>query len=42
MIAKDLISGAVLPLKTSDTGLIAMHWFDEFKDSHLPVVGDSQ
>lgn len=41
MIAKDLISGAVLPLKTSDTGLIAMHWFDEFKVSHLPVVGDS-
>ncbi len=42
MIAKDLISGAVLPLKTSDTGLIAMHWFDEFRVSHLPVVGDSQ
>ncbi len=42
MIAKDLISGAVLPLKTSDTGLIALHWFDEFKVSHLPVVGDSQ
>ncbi len=42
MTAKDLISGAVLPLKTSDTGLIAMHWFDEFKVSHLPVVGDSQ
>ncbi len=41
MIAKDLISGAVLPLKSSDTGLIAMHWFDEFKVSHLPVVGDS-
>ena len=42
MTAKDLISSAVLPLKTSDTGLIAMHWFDEFKVSHLPVVGDSQ
>lgn len=42
MIAKDLISNAVLPLKASDTGLIAMHWFDEFKVSHLPVVGDSQ
>ena len=42
MIAKDLISTAVLPLKTSDTGLTAMHWFDEFKVSHLPVVGDSQ
>jgi len=42
MITKDLISNAVLPLKTSDTGLVAMHWFDEFKVSHLPVVGDSQ
>jgi len=42
MTAKDLISVDVLPLKTSDTGLIAMHWFDEFKVSHLPVVGDSQ
>jgi len=42
MIAKDLISGDILPLKTSDTGLIAMHWFDEFRVSHLPVVGDSQ
>jgi len=42
MIAKDLISGTVLPLKTSDTGLVAMHWFDEFRVSHLPVVSDSQ
>jgi len=42
MIAKDLISGTILPLKSSDTGLVAMHWFDEFKVSHLPVVGDSQ
>jgi len=42
MIAKDLISDAVLPLKSSDTGLIAMHWFDEFRVSHLPVVGDAQ
>lgn len=42
MIAKDLISDDVLPLKISDTGLIAMHWFDEFRVSHLPVVGDSQ
>jgi CBS domain-containing protein len=42
MIAKDLISDAVLPLKTSDSGLVAMHWFDEFRVSHLPVVNDSQ
>ena len=42
MIAKDLISADVLPLKTSDSGLMAMHWFDEFRVSHLPVVSDSQ
>lgn len=42
MIAKDLISQEVLPLKTSDTGLVALHWFDEFRVSHLPVVSDSQ
>lgn len=42
MIAKDLISGTVLPLKASDTGLVALHWFDEFRVSHLPVVSDSQ
>jgi CBS domain-containing protein len=42
MIAKELISGDVLPLKTSDTGLTTLHWFDEFKVSHLPVVSDSQ
>jgi acetoin utilization protein AcuB len=42
MIAKDLISGIVMPLKPSDTGLMAMHWFDEFRVSHLPVVSDTQ
>lgn len=42
MIAKDLISDAVLPLKASDTGLVAMHWFDEFRVTHLPVVSDTQ
>lgn len=42
MIAKDLISTDILPLKASDTGLIAMHWFDEFRVSHLPIVSDSQ
>lgn len=42
MIAKDLISTLVMPLKPSDSGLMAMHWFDEFRVSHLPVVSDSQ
>jgi acetoin utilization protein AcuB len=42
MTAKDLITTDVLPLSASDTGLIAMHWFDEFRVEHLPVVSDSK
>ena len=38
MIAKDLITRDVLPLSPDDTGLTALHWFDEFKVSHLPIV----
>jgi len=42
MIARDLLSREVLPLSVSDTGLIALHWFDEFKVYHLPVVEGSE
>lgn len=42
IIAKDILSDSVLPLKASDTGMIALHWFDEFRVMHLPVVSDSQ
>lgn len=42
MIARDLLSREVLPLSLSDTGLIALHWFDEFKVSHLPVVDGNE
>lgn len=38
MIAKDLLSKEILPLTLSDTGVTALHWFDEFKVSHIPVV----
>ncbi len=41
-IAKDILSSAVLPLKVSDTGIVALHWFDEFRVIHLPVVSESQ
>jgi CBS domain-containing protein len=41
MTAKELISDDILPLKITDTGLTAMHWFDEFKVIHLPVVSDN-
>jgi len=38
MIAADIISNEIPPLKTSDTGLKALVWMDEFKISHLPIV----
>ncbi len=38
MLAKDLITDDIPPLKPSDTGLMAINWMDEFKVSHLPIV----
>ena len=38
MIANDLISDEIPPLKDTDTGIRALHWMDEFKVAHLPVV----
>lgn len=42
MFAKDLVLDIVPPLKTTDTGLKALHWMDEFKVSHLPIVNSSE
>ena len=41
MIAKELISNVIMPLKTSDSGLIALNWMEEFRVSHLPIVNNS-
>jgi len=41
MLANELISDAIMPLKTSDTGLIALNWMEEFRVSHLPIVNDN-
>lgn len=41
MLAKELISNAIMPLKTSDSGLIALNWMEEFRVSHLPIVNDN-
>ena len=41
MLAKDLISDAIMPLKTSDTGITALNWMEEFRVSHLPIVNNS-
>jgi predicted transcriptional regulator len=38
MVASELISYDVPPLKLSDTGVKALDWMEEFKTSELPVV----
>ncbi len=38
MLAKELITDDIPPLKPNDTGLMAINWMDEFKVSHLPIV----
>lgn len=38
MIAREIISDEIPPLKHTDTGEIALRWMDEFKVSHLPVL----
>ena len=38
MFAKELISNDIPPLKTSDVGVKALGWMDEFKVKHLPLV----
>lgn len=40
MIAKDLISETVPPLKTSDLGQTALNWMEIFRISHLPIVNN--
>jgi len=38
MLAKDLVSNSLPPLKTSDTGSKALTWMNEFHCTHLPIV----
>lgn len=40
MIARNLISSWLLPLKTSDTGQDALNRMDEYKVSHLAIVNN--
>ena len=42
MIAKDLITDGILPLKTSDTGKTALSWMEDYKLSHLPIVNNEE
>ncbi|NOX86685.1 MAG: CBS domain-containing protein [Chlorobi bacterium] len=40
MIAKQLVTDEITPLKTSNTGSDALNWMDEYKVSHLPIVNN--
>lgn len=40
MLAKQLITDGILPLKTSDTGRTALSWMEDFRVMHLPIVNN--
>ena len=42
MLAKDLISEIVPPIRTSDTGIKALSYMDVFRISHLPIVNNTE
>ncbi|WP_316734453.1 CBS domain-containing protein [Pedobacter aquatilis] len=42
MFAEEIISNAILPLKTDDTVQKALERMNEFKLNHMPVVTDNQ
>lgn len=42
MIARQLITNEILPLKTSDTARQALAWMEEFKVFHLPIVNNEE
>lgn len=42
MIARDILTSTVTPLRTSDTGSFAILQMEEFRISHMPVVNDTE
>ncbi len=40
MIAKQLMTNNIIPLKTSDTGTTALSWMDDYRLTHLPIVNN--
>jgi len=42
LIARELITDGILPLKTSDTGKTALSWMEDYKLSHLPIVNNEK
>ncbi|MFH1298032.1 MAG: CBS domain-containing protein [Bacteroidota bacterium] len=41
MIARDLITDFLTPLKTSDSGTLALGMMDEYRVSHMPIVNNT-
>ena len=42
MLAKDLISDEIPTVKTTDTGTDVLHWMDEYKVRHLPIINKNE
>lgn len=42
MIAKDLITDEIPAIKISDSGSMVLHWMDEYKVRHLPIVNKNE
>ena len=42
MLASELITDEIPPLKASDSGTLALDWMDEYKVNHLPIVENNQ
>jgi acetoin utilization protein AcuB len=42
MLAKDLITDEKPAIKTTDTGTTVLHWMEEYKVRHLPIVNKNE
>ncbi len=42
MLAQDLITDEIHAVKITDTGSTVIHWMDEYKVSHLPIVNKNE
>lgn len=42
MIAKDLITDEIPAIKITDAGSTVLHWMDEYKVRHLPIVNKNE
>ena len=42
MLAKDMLSETVIPLKTTDEAVNALAWMEELRVSHMPIVNNEK